>query len=130
MEPLNHRKIWSNEEYKKLYLEVKNKINIEQIAKNHERSIGAIKYKLYKYAIRLSKEHNLNLGELSMITNLTEEEILYGFSKFNYTIPQKPAIVTNNNNNLYICVAFYYAIMGIVGVYCYCHYYNDIFVSS
>lgn len=130
MEPLNHRKIWSNEEYKQLYLEVKNKINIEQIAKNHERSIGAIKYKLYKYAIRLSKEHNLNLEELSMITNLTEEEILYGFSKFNYTIPQKPSIITKNNNNLYICVAFYYAIMGIIGVYSYCYYYNDIFVSS
>jgi len=114
-EPLNHRKKWSEAEYKQLYLEVKNKMDLEEIANIHNRSIGSIKYKLYKYAIRLAKDHNLELNELSMITNLSSKELLNGFDKLNYTF----YVVKKNkkSNCLYICVGIYYLILGTFAIY-------------
>ena len=49
--PDNHRKKWTETENNTLKNEIKCKIPFHIIAKNHKRTIGAIKYKLIRNAI-------------------------------------------------------------------------------
>ncbi len=83
--PLNHRAKWSLTEVEILLEEVKSGLSFEIIAENHHRTIGAIKYKLYRYIIQLLKNNpRLEIDDLIKITSLTKEEIYYGLEKLNY----------------------------------------------
>ena len=94
--PENHRVKWTDNELKKLLKETKNKIDIETIANNHKRTIGSIKFKLFRYAIKLSEEdQSLSLYELSQLTNLNKNELLEGFKKLHYEFPN----YHNDNDN-------------------------------
>ena len=53
--PENHRVKWTDNELKKLLKETKNKIDIETIANNHKRTIGSIKFKLFRYGTGIIK---------------------------------------------------------------------------
>jgi len=100
--PENHRVKWSDSEFKKLLKEVKNKINIETIANNHKRTIGAIKFKLFRYAIELSeKDQSITLNELCHLTNLNKDELIEGFQKLKYEFPNDSIYDNNNDNNNY-----------------------------
>lgn len=89
--PDNHRTKWSDDEIKKLLHEIKKKTPFHQIAENHQRTIGAIKYKLIRYAIDEIKDNDndLSIDYLMKITNLSREELLEGFKKLNFEYNDK-----------------------------------------
>lgn len=85
--PENHRVKWSDIETKLLYREAKFKLDLTHIANTHKRTIGAIKFKLIRYAIDLSKsDKSLTLDKLSEITNLPVDILIEGFEKLHYNL--------------------------------------------
>lgn len=83
--PLNHRAKWTKNEEKQLLKETKMKIDINKIAENHKRTIGAIKFKLIRYVIDLIDiDPSITLEKLLEITNLSKDELFDGFKKVNY----------------------------------------------
>lgn len=83
--PLNHLAKWTNEEFNQLLKETNNKLNIKIIAKNHKRTIEAIKFKLIKYAVKLiNEEPNTSLTHIQDLTNLSKDDLLKGFEKIHY----------------------------------------------
>jgi protein-tyrosine phosphatase len=95
--PNNHRAKWTDNETIKLLNEVKNKTPFHIIAENHQRTIGAIKYKLIRYAIDEMKDYNkeLSMEYLMKLTNLSKDELLEGFKKLNFEYNEK-----DNTNEL------------------------------
>ena len=78
--PVNHRAKWTNKEFKQLLKEIRNNMDINEIANVHMRTVGAIKYKLIRYAIERNEENpNLSLKNLAEITNLSVEDLKNGF---------------------------------------------------
>lgn len=94
--PDNHRAKWSDNETVKLLNEVKNKTPFHIIAENHHRTIGAIKYKLIRYAINEMKDcdDELSMEYLMKLTNLSKDELLEGFKKLNFEYNNK---IDNND---------------------------------
>ena len=99
--PENHRVKWSDIETKLLYREVKFKLDLTHIANTHKRTIGAIKFKLIRYAIELSeKDTNITLNKLSEITNLSKNVLIEGFKKMHYdNFEDNYSISSNDSNN-------------------------------
>lgn len=95
--PNNHRAKWTDNETIKLLNEVKNKTPFHIIAENHQRTIGAIKYKLIRYAIDEMKDYDkeLSMEYLMKLTNLSKDELLEGFKKLNFEYNEK-----DNTNEL------------------------------
>jgi len=92
--PLNHRAKWTKTEQTQLLKETKMKIDINQIALNHKRTIGAIKFKLIRIAANLVDEHpSININKLIDITNLSKDDLLIGFNKIHLDFN------INDNNN-------------------------------
>ena len=105
--PINHRMKWTNEEFNQLLKETSDKINIKKIAKNHKRTIGAIKYRLIRYAVKLiDEEPNTSLIHIQELTNMSRKDLLEGFEKikFNYIEPDDIYLIyiDNLNNKLNI----------------------------
>lgn len=97
--PINHRAKWSITEVEILLEEVKTGLSFEIIAENHHRTIGAIKYKLYRYIIQLLKNNpRLEIDDLIKITSLTKEEIISGLDKLNYNYHLISLNRKNDNN--------------------------------
>ena len=120
--PLNHRAKWSITEVEILLEEVKTGLSFEIIAENHHRTVGAIKYKLYRYIIQLlKKEPNLKIDDLIKITSLTKEEIISGFEKLNYNYDNKNKNKDNHDNNYMKIIGnillFQISIYGILYLY-------------
>jgi len=89
--PQNHRAKWTDKEFKQLLKETKNQMDINEIANIHMRTVGAIKFKLIRYAIQLSEEDpDLSLKNLSKITNLSIEDLTNGFQKLHYDFDDIP----------------------------------------
>lgn len=92
--PINHRAKWTSGEIKKLNNEIKNKIPINEIALNHKRTIGAIKYKLMRNMIadiNLIRECKFNLiypeptiNQLSEISMIPKNDLIDGFKKLKF----------------------------------------------
>jgi len=83
--PINHRARWTDEELKTLLKEIKKNLDFNIIANNHKRTIGAIKYKLIRYAIdKGEKDQTLTLENLINMTKLSREDLLGGFEKLHY----------------------------------------------
>jgi hypothetical protein len=98
--PINHRAKWSITEVEILLEEVKSGLSFEIIAENHHRTVGAIKYKLYRYIIQLlKKEPNLKIDDLVKITSLTKEEIISGLQKLNYNYHDNYNYDNHKNKN-------------------------------
>ena len=97
--PDNHRAKWTDCEINKLLGEVKKRTPFHIIAENHQRTIGAIKFKLIRYAIEEMKEHELSLSMdyLTKITNLSKEELLEGFKKLNFNYEEEDVKVPSND---------------------------------
>jgi len=82
---INHRAPWTDKETKQLIKEVKNNLNIEEIANIHKRTINAIKYKLIRYAIDMADtDQTLSLTDISKKTGLSINELKEGFDKLHY----------------------------------------------
>jgi hypothetical protein len=126
--PTNHRAKWTDCEFKTLLYEVKRKTPFQDIAVNHKRTIGAIKYKLIRYAIDEMKENDkeFSIEHLMKITNLSKEELLEGFKKLNFNyeleefVPNNDIIVSrldvidNNLKQIWACVFTYVLIQFII----------------
>lgn len=108
--PDNHRKKWTETENNTLKNEIKCKIPFHIIAKNHKRTIGAIKYKLIRNAIaeindvrnEFSGNIDVPIEYLMIITNLSKCELLEGFKKLkcNYDV-SIDKVVTNERHDVY-----------------------------
>ena len=99
--PENHRVKWSDIETKLLYREVKFKLDLTHIANTHKRTIGAIKFKLIRYAIELSeKDTNITLNKLSEITNLSKNVLIEGFKKMHYDNFEDNYSISSNNDSI------------------------------
>lgn len=78
--PKNHRKKWSEIEVNQLLNEIKSKLSIEKIAKNHNRTVKAVIYKFIRHLIYLSNDKKIKKIKL----NLNEEDLLIiGIPKMN-----------------------------------------------
>ncbi len=92
--PINHRAKWTSGEIKKLNNEIKNKTPINEIAINHKRTIGAIKYKLMRNMIadiNIIRESKFNLiypepniDQLSEISMIPKDDLIDGFKKLKF----------------------------------------------
>jgi DNA replicative helicase MCM subunit Mcm2 (Cdc46/Mcm family) len=106
--PENHRAKWTNIELKQLLRRVKDNMDINEIANIHMRTVGAIKYKLIRYAIECSERNpNLSLKKLAEITNLSIEDLRNGFEKLHYDfeeVPEEEVIneIANIQNDIYM----------------------------
>ena len=101
--PENHRAKWTNKEFKQLLKEIRNNMDINEIANIHMRTVGAIKYKLIRYAIERSEENpNLSLKNLSNITNLPIEDLKNGFEKLHHDYQDIPEEEVSNEEDIYM----------------------------
>jgi len=97
--PENHRVRWTNRENIQLYKEVNNRIDLETIAKNHKRTIGAIKYKLIRYAIEMAEtDETLTMQDLCNKTNLSRKILIEGFKKLKYDYDLEDIYPENHGN--------------------------------
>lgn len=71
----NFGKPWSKQEIEELLGEIEDEITIPNIAKSHERTIGAIKSKLGSIAVNMYFNKYL-IEEISVTTGLSEDEII------------------------------------------------------
>lgn len=96
--PINHRAKWTDREINNLLDAVKKRTPFHIIAENHQRTIGAIKFKLIRYAIEEMKENELSLSMdyLTRITNLSKEELLEGFKKLNFNYEEDVKVSSND----------------------------------
>lgn len=64
--PDNHSYNWTNEELNNLIKAIKSKTPIHIIAKNHKRTVGAIKFKIIRYIASIieEKEKKLILNDI------------------------------------------------------------------
>jgi hypothetical protein len=97
--PENHRARWTNKENTQLYKEIKNNMDLETIADNHKRTIGAIKYKLIRYAIELAEtDQTLSIYDLCNKTTLSREDLIEGFDKLKFDYNYMDISVDDNSN--------------------------------
>lgn len=106
--PDNHRKQWTESENNTLKNEIKCKLPFHIIAKNHKRTIGAIKYRLIRNAIaeinsvknEFSGDINISIEYLLTITNLSKCELSEGFKKLkcNYDVNNTTSIISIDSN--------------------------------
>jgi hypothetical protein len=93
--PANHRAKWSITELELLLEEIKSGLSLEIIAEKHHRTIGAIKYKLYRHIIQILKNNpSTTMDYLISITSLNKKEIMDGLKKLNYNYDD-----SNNDSN-------------------------------
>jgi len=107
--PINHRVKWTTNELNQLLKETNKKIDINKIAENHKRTVGAIKFRLVRYAIKLIEEEpTTSLKHIQILTNLSREELLEGFEKIKYNFIEEEEITEDiyirHINNIYYSV--------------------------
>ncbi len=76
--PDNHCNKWTVNETNKLINEIKNKTPIYIIANNHKRTVGAIKFKIIRYAMELLEKKIIEskLNDIEEITNLSKKDLI------------------------------------------------------
>ena len=83
--PLNHRARWTTSEFNQLIREINNGYSFDKIANIHERTVGAIKYKLIRWAIDIAEEdQTVSLEQLCKTTKLNRDDLMYGFEKLKF----------------------------------------------
>lgn len=83
--PLNHRARWTTSEFNQLIREINNGYSFDKIANIHERTVGAIKYKLIRWAIDMAEEdQSLTMEQLCKISKLNRDDLMYGFEKLKF----------------------------------------------
>lgn len=89
-QPKNHGMLWTENEEIKLLEELEQKIDINTIALNHERTTGGINKRLQEIAYKMHL-NNITIDEIINKTTLTSDII-------NETIERKKIIKCKNNN--------------------------------
>ena len=127
--PENHRMKWTEDETKLLITEINNKTSIKKIASNHKRTIGAIKYKIYRIIIEdITNMRKLNLKYeepsityLAKLTSLSNNDLIDGFDKLKFSHNYK--CEENNSNNKYIYYLFNFSMLSSWVLFYYYLYY-------
>jgi hypothetical protein len=100
--PENHRAKWTKKEFNNVIKAIKSKTPIYIIAKNHKRTVGAIKFKLIRHVATIIEEtdNDLTLEEMKEITNLSKEDLINGFKKikFDYKIIEEIPVEENKRS--------------------------------
>ena len=74
-QPTNLVRKWSSAEENQLLQEIKDGVDEETIARNHQRSVGGCMIRLKKIALRMY-ENNLSFDEIEEATGLKEDVVL------------------------------------------------------
>ena len=82
--PARMGKAWSDEEVAKLLKSVQKKKSLEEIAAEHERTVGGIKSHLKVVAVDYHFNNNLSYEEIQKYTGLTRDEIQDAIVKYEY----------------------------------------------
>jgi len=101
--PRNHKKNWTIEETQQLLNEIKSKLSIEIIAKNHNRTIKAVFYKFIRHLIQSSNDKKIKRLKF----NLKEEKMMISI------IPK----IYNNSNFIIVIQLFILFLQFIVGFF-------------
>ena len=75
--PARMGQAWSDEEVSKLLAAIQKKTPIEEIAKNHERTVGGINSHRRQLAYEYYTYDKRSMEEISKFTGLTHDEITY-----------------------------------------------------
>ena len=62
---------WTNRENNELIIQLKNGLKLEEIAKNNQRTILAVKYHIITNVLNIIEESNISLNTISKIVNMT-----------------------------------------------------------
>jgi hypothetical protein len=69
---------WTNEENYKLMIQIKDGLRLEDIAKNNQRTILAVKYHIITNAFNIKKNSNISLDTISKLVNMP----IYNLKKY------------------------------------------------
>lgn len=69
---------WSKEENYELIIQIKNGLRLEDIAKNNQRTILAVKYHIIRNALNITKESKITLDTISKMVNMP----IYNLKKY------------------------------------------------
>jgi hypothetical protein len=69
---------WTNEENYKLMMQIKDGLRLEEIAKNNQRTILAVKYHIITNALNIKKNSNISLDTISKLVNMP----IYNLKKY------------------------------------------------
>lgn len=69
---------WTKEENYELIIQIKNGLRLEDIAKNNQRTILAVKYHIIKNALNITKESKITLDTISKMVNMP----IYNLKKY------------------------------------------------
>ncbi len=124
--PDNHRMKWTDKENKQLLSEIQNKLSFREIAKNHKRTIGAIKYKIirnvisdlndnrnYKYNFKYPEP---SIEQIMKTTNLSKDDILDLFEKLKFDYKLDMEKDYDNKNNTFDLFTLLYLILIIANI--------------
>jgi len=62
--------LWTNRENNELIIQLKNGLSLEEIAKNNQRTILAVKYHIITNVLNIIIESNISLNTISKIVNM------------------------------------------------------------
>ena len=74
-------KIWNEDEIKKLLSSIQKKKSVEEIAKEHERTVGSIESYIRKLATDYHFNDNRSMEEIQKFTGLSRQEIELAIKK-------------------------------------------------
>jgi hypothetical protein len=69
---------WTNEENYELMIQIKDGLRLEDIAKNNQRTILAVKYHIITNALNIKKNSNISLDTISKLVNMP----IYNLKKY------------------------------------------------
>ena len=69
---------WTKEENYELIIQIKNGLRLEDIAKNNQRTILAVKYHIIRNALNITKESKITLDTISKMVNMP----IYNLKKY------------------------------------------------
>ena len=70
--------VWTKEENYELMIQIKNGLRLEDIAKNNQRTILAVKYYIITNALNIKKNSNISLDTISKLVNMP----IYNLKKY------------------------------------------------
>lgn len=80
----NNGNRWSDEEKEQLLRELRERKSIEEIAKEHKRSLNAIKNKTEMMLCKLHATSRMNVNEISELTGMNEQGVRTMLDKYTY----------------------------------------------
>jgi len=81
----NMGKPWKSEEQQQLLKGIQDKIQMEDIAKAHKRTIGGIRSRLREIAVTYYLKESKPINEICVLTGLSKDDVIDGIIRREYT---------------------------------------------